>query len=130
MTKTYINACLRWLVNEVYPFYRDKNIPKQLRAKINTFYDVLNKNFDWTNPKKEELVALGFLNWEDTDEGVWFIPQWLYPAIPDGIIVYDQYGSKFEFQHDKSKMDEVMFGCLNFGVKLGGIDDRTTNETT
>ena len=122
MTTTYINACLRWLINEVYPFYKDKSIPKSLRIKMNSFYDVITKNFDWYNPTKEEVVALGFLNWEDSDEGVWFIPRWLYPAIPDGITVYDQHKNSFEFQHDKSKMDNVMFGCLDFGLMLGGAD--------
>lgn len=116
MNRIYINACLRWLAAEVYPHYRDKTIPKQLHTKINIFYDTISKNMNWNNPTKEELVSLGFMNWEDSDDGVWFIPQWLYPAIPDGIIVYDKYKNSFEFQHDKRKMDDAVFGCLDFGL--------------
>ena len=117
MTKSYINACLRWFVNECYPYYEKNSIPSQLKFKMDVFYDSLSKNFDWAHPTKEELTSLGFLNWEESgdDSGVWFIPQWMFPAIPDGCILYDQHKNSFEFKQDVADTD-TMFGCLRYGV--------------
>lgn len=117
MNTKYINACLRWLVNELYPFYNSKTLPAELMSKIEIFYCSVSRDFDWTHPRKEELQALGFLNWEETnpEQGVWFIPQWLFPAIPEGTILYDKNKVPFEFKQ-KIAETETMFGCLSYGV--------------
>lgn len=117
MNNTYVNACLRWLVNELYPFYEKDKLPKEFVSKMNTFYSSVSKDFDWENPDKTTLKTLGFLNWEDESETdcVWFIPRWLYPAIPDGLILYDRKKQPFEFSHTQ-ETDDVMFGCLPYGI--------------
>lgn len=119
MNKNYVNSCLRWLANELVPFYNNGGLPKALMSKIDTFYTSVGDSFDWFNLSKEDVQRLGFLNWEDSDDngGVWFIPSWLYPIIPEGMILYNKNGEKFEFTSQTAPR-EVMYGCLTFGVVL------------
>lgn len=110
-----INSCLRWLANELQPFYDNSDLPVMLSSKIDVFYDSITSIVDWDNLDTDVLLQLGFLNWEEDDCGVWFIPKWLYYAIPEGQIVYDKNNKPFEF-HKNTSSKETMFGCLEYGV--------------
>ena len=118
MNKKYIHSCLRWLANEVFPYYTSKELPDALQEKIATFYRSVSSSIDWYNLTRKDVQCLGFLNWDDADcdDGVWFIPAWLFHAIPEGILLYDKNGNSFTFHSDMAPLD-VMFGCLTFGVK-------------
>lgn len=120
----YINSCFRWTINELMPFYQDGLLPQELSDKIKIFYSSISSAIDWYNPTKEELLQLGFINWEDhttndDTSGVWFIPRWLFPIIPEGIVLCSKNGSKFEF-HSRTASKEVMFGCLTYGLLITG----------
>ena len=118
MPKNYVNACLRWMMNELYPYYCNNSLPEHLRCKLDVFYDSIDRQFDWSNPTEEELHNLGFLNWaEDYTDSVWFIPNWLTPVIPEGLTVWNQNNEPFTYlRHAHSR--EVNFGCLTFGIKI------------
>ena len=118
MNRHYINSCLRWLANELVPFYDANDLPEELMEKIDKFYKLLNNSVDWSNLTKKDLQRLGFLNWnEDNDTGVWFIPHWLFFAIPEGMILWDKNEQPFKFFKSKAPT-EVVFGCLPFGLML------------
>lgn len=120
MNKHYVNSCLRWLANELVPYYNNNSLPDTLITKIETFYRSVSSAIDWFNLTKKDVQRLGFLNWEDPDVDqtpVWFIPSWLFHAIPEGIMLYDKNGDPFTFHSDAAPLD-VMFGCLTFGVKV------------
>ena len=120
MNRHYVNSCLRWLANEIVPFYNSKELPDQLIHKIDTFYRSVSSSIDWYNLTEKDVQRLGFLNWNDPDiddNPVWFIPSWLFHAIPEGITLFDKNGQPFTFHSDMAPLD-VMFGCLTFGVKL------------
>ena len=118
MNNHYINSCFKWLANELIPYYNDKNLPVELQDKVTTFYQSLNKSIDWFNLDPKQMLSLGFLNWEEEpNNGIWFIPAWLFPIIPDGMILYNVDGKKFEF-NSKTSSKESMFGCLTYGIRL------------
>ena len=126
MNKNYVNRCLKWLANEIVVFYNNNTLPEELNVKIDTFYDCIKKSIDWFSLTKKDVQRLGFLCWEEDDEsadtGVWFIPNWLLPVIPEGLILYDKDGQPFEY-HRVSAPDEVLYGCLTFGVKICEAED-------
>ena len=126
MNKHYVNRCLKWLANELVTFYLEEDLPEELSEKVDTFYDCIGKSIDWFSLTKKDVQRLGFLCWEEDDEsadnGVWFIPNWLFPVIPDGIILFDKDGEPFEY-HRATAPDEVMYGCLTFGVKICEVQD-------
>ena len=118
MNKNYINGCLRWLANELAPYYDSEDLPENLRLKMSKFYQELNSSIDWYNLTKRDVQRLGFLNWEDDDStGVWFIPCWLLPAIPEGMTLYDKNECQFEY-HKSTACKDIMYGCLTFGIVL------------
>lgn len=122
MNTNYINSCFRWLINELFPYYNLKKLPNDLMLKMDTFYDSVNKTFDWYNPSKTDLLKLGFINWEDhsVDDctaGVWFIPCWLFPVIPEGMTLYDTSEKPFLFKKEEASK-KTMYGCLTYGVKI------------
>lgn len=121
MNKHYVNSCLRWLANEVVPYFNAKQLPDDLMSKIDTFYRSVSSAIDWFDLTKKDVQRLGFLNWEDDPEessdSVWFIPSWLFHAIPEGLLLFDKNGEAFTFHSDSAPLD-VMFGCLTFGVKI------------
>ncbi len=119
MNKHYITSCLRWLANEIVPFYNNNELPEALKTKIDVFYKSVSNSIDWFNLEENDVQKLGFLNWDETPEeqGVWFIPTWLYHAIPEGMLVFDTKGQPFEFRSETAPK-ETMYGCLTFGVKL------------
>lgn len=121
MNKHYVNRCLRWLANELVHYYNEESLPQPLTTKIETFYRSISGAIDWFNLTTKDVQELGFLNWEDNDaedKPVWFIPSWLFHAIPEGIMLYDKNGEPFIFHANTAPLD-VMFGCLTFGVKVG-----------
>lgn len=117
MNRGYVNRCLRWLVNEMFPYYENESLPVELSEKIDAFYNSISASIDWYNMTRKDLLRLGFINWDDEEEqrGIWFIPHWLLPLIPEGLTVYDADKKPFEFSR-KSCSKEVMYGCLTFGV--------------
>lgn len=122
MNKNYINSCLRWLANEIIPFYSNEKLPSTLRNKVDTFYESVSNAIDWYNLTKTDMLHLGFLNWEeheheDDTSGVWFIPAWLFYAIPEGITLTDKNNNQFTFYRNTAPT-EVMYGCLTFGVTI------------
>lgn len=121
INEKYINKCLQWLADEVVVYYNRNRLPEELALKIDKFYDCLTSSIDWSNLTRGELTKLGFLNWGEDDKAiendVWFIPNWLYHVIPEGIILYNKNGAPFEF-HSDTAPEDVMYGCLTFGVKL------------
>ena len=132
MNKNYINGCLRWLANELVSFYRTKTLPKAVMSKLNVFYESVEASIDWYRLSKQDLLTLGFLNWEEHETaddlyGVWFIPNWLFPVIPEGMTVYTSDGSSFLFNSEKAPT-EVIYGCLTFGIILEPIEVVTTDD--
>ena len=121
MNKTYINGCLRWLANEVMPFYSSGQLPDALTEKVDTFYRAVSSSIDWFNLTSSDMRKLGFLNCAETEEevndSVWFIPQWLFPAIPEGILLYDKNNVSFVF-HKATAPKDVFYGCLTFGILM------------
>ena len=126
MNKHYVNRCLRWLANELVPFYLNSDLPEELNLKIDSFYDCVSDSIDWYNMTLKDVQQLGFLNWEEDEEsaknGIWFIPTWLFCTIPEGIQLVDKNGNKFEF-HKTTAPTDVMYGCLTFGVLLDSEDN-------
>lgn len=128
LNKNYINSCLRWLANELVPFYKTRSLPRGVMDKLDTFYSSVSKSLDWYNITEQDMLNLGFLNWGDNDEdsvNVWFIPNWLSPIIPEGLTVYNTQGTPFDFD-PKTASTEVLYGCLTFGIlakNRGIIDD-------
>ena len=126
MNKHYVNSCLRWLANEIVPYFNSNELPEELMSKIATFYRSVSSAIDWLNLTKKDVQRLGFLNWndetDDSDDCVWFIPCWLFHAIPDGLRLYDKNGNAFIFKSDMAPLD-AMFGCLTFGVKIKEEED-------
>ena len=125
----YINRCLRWLVNELYPFYSNNNLPHELNDKMEVFYDSIKDALDWDGMTRKDLLRLGFMNWDADDDdcpsGVWFIPNWLFPAIPEGLTVYDANGRSCIFSSGTAST-EIMYGCLTYGILEA--KDGTDNE--
>ena len=121
MNKHYVNRCLRWLANELAPMYLNDMLPPEADKKFETFYDCVSNAIDWYNLTKSDVLKLGFMSWEEDDEtsdkGTWFIPFWLFPAIPEGITLIDKDNNQFEF-HKLTASRDVMYGCLTFGIKL------------
>lgn len=123
MNKNYINGCLRWLVNELFPYYNTNSLPENFETKMSKFYDQIRSTVDWYNLTIKDVQRLGFLNWEDDPtDGVWFIPAWLFYAIPEGMTVWDKNNIAFEF-HQIDAPKEVMYGCLTFGVYIAEFTD-------
>lgn len=116
MNRNYINGCLRWLINELFPYYNTNSLPENFEYKMSKFYDYIKDTIDWYNLTIKDVQSLGFLNWEDdSTKGVWFIPAWLFYAIPEGMTVWNKNNVPFEF-HQSEASKEVMYGCLTFGV--------------
>lgn len=119
LNENYINRCLLWMMGELADLYANDNIelPENFNTKIDTFYNCISTAIDWENLSIEDLRRLGFLNWDmDNKDSVWFIPSWLEPIIPEGLLVYDKDGREFEFNSEEAPIN-VMYGCLTFGVK-------------
>lgn len=131
MNKHYINRCLRWLTNEITPFYIGDVLPEELHDKISTFYNCIRNSIDWFNLTKADVKNLGFLNWEEDEDsmaaGVWFIPTWLFPAIPEGFRVTDKDGKSFAF-HALSASQESMYGYLTYGIPDVCLEEEIINE--
>lgn len=132
MNKNYINGCLRWLANELVPFYNSKTLPKSVMSKLNVFYESIEASIDWERFSRQDLLTLGFLNWEEHDtpddlSGVWFIPHWLFPIIPDGMKVYTSDGESFFFDSETAPT-EVLYGCLTFGIMIEPVKAVSTDE--
>ena len=130
MNTNYINACLRWLTNELFPYYLSRNLPEELLSKIDVFYSSISKTIDWYNLAKSDLLKLGFLNWDDESSNectsaTWFIPCWLFPLIPEGITLYDTSSKAFKFKSTEAST-KSMYGCLTYGVKVTSSHDTTT----
>lgn len=121
MNKHYITNCLKWLVNEMTPFYQQKQLPEEFDAKVSRFYSCISSYVDWENLTYQDAKRLGLMSWEEDDDlakqGVWFIPMWLFPAIPDGTTMIDKDGNQFIF-YAATVNKESMYGFLTFGVKL------------
>lgn len=121
MNKNYVTRCFMWLTNELVSFYETQKLPEELVTKMSVFYDCIGKSIDWFNLTIKDVKQLGFLNWDEDDEsaedGIWFIPNWLLPVIPEGVVLYDKDGVAFVY-HSKNSPKQVMYGCLTFGVKL------------
>lgn len=127
MNRGYVNRCLRWLANEMFPFYFDGELPKELEAKVDTFYKSIEGCIDWYNMTRKDLLRLGFLNLEEDEDvtnSLWLIPTWLFPVIPEGMTVYDADKKPFAFFKNSAPQD-VMYGCYTFG-----IFEQTTEEVT
>ena len=118
MNKRYMNSCYRWLLNELIPYYNNEDLPTELKQRVSKFYESIDTTIDWFNLSAEDMLFLGFLNWEEQPtSGVWFIPAWMFPIIPEGIVLYDIDGVSFEF-NSKTASKESMFGCLKYGIML------------
>ena len=118
MNRGYINRCLRWLANELFPFYFEGELPKDLQQKVDIFYKSVEGCIDWYNMTKKDLLRMGFLNLDEDDEpsqSLWFIPTWLFPVIPEGMTVYDAEKKPFAFFKSTAPTD-VMYGCYTFGI--------------
>ena len=130
MNKHYVNRCLRWLANELAPYYLNDALPQEVDKKFETFYDCVGNAIDWYNLTKNDVIRLGFMSWEEDDEaadkGVWFIPFWLFPAIPEGITLTDKDNNEFVF-HKMTAPRDVMYGCLTFGITLGEEENDNDN---
>lgn len=129
MNKQYINSCMRWVINELAPSYINGNFTPEMSSKMSTFYDCIGNSLDWFNLTMSDVKSLGFLNCSESQEeeltSIWFIPVWLMPVIPEGITLWDRNGNPFIYKR-QSCCKDVMYGCLTFGVILGGetYDDR------
>ena len=118
MNNHFVNGCFKWLANELVPYYNSKDLLIELIGKVEKFYNSLDTTIDWFNLTPSEMSSLGFLNWEEEPtKGIWFIPAWLFPIIPEGIVLYDIEGNSFEFC-SKTSSKESMFGCLKYGIML------------
>ena len=121
MNKHYINNCLRWLINEMAPFYQQGQLPEEFNKKVTKFYECVKNAIDWENLTYKDVKRLGLISWEEDEDlakdGVWFIPMWLYPAIPEGTPLFDKDGKVFNFCSNSANKDS-MYGFLTFGVKI------------
>lgn len=116
----YALRCLKWLANAVAVDYKVNNMSTQLKQKTDKFYDAIRHVIDWHNLTYKELLKLGFMNcgYEDTDPyELWLIPQWLYPIIPEGLLVEDLDRNEFEFHRHTAPYD-LFYGCMKYGIKL------------
>lgn len=126
--KTLIYRSLRWLVNAVIPEYQTGTLPSTLHEKVTKFYETLDGTIDWETLTKEECISLGFLTFGSEDHEkyeIWFIPSWLYPIIPEGLMVSDIDFHEFPFKRSTCPFT-YSFGALEIGIKLKNPDYRGT----
>lgn len=129
MNRGYVNRCLRWLANELFPFYFEGKLPKELEEKVDTFYKSLDSRMDWGGLTRKDLLRLGFLNLEEEEDvanSLWFIPTWLFPVIPEGMTVFDADKKPFAFFKSTAPQD-VMYGCYTFGI-FEQTNEEVTND--
>ena len=71
---------------------------------------------EWTDLTFEEAVSLGFQAWSE-EQDLMLIPQWLIPAIPDGLEMTLISGSTFIFSHEGADF-ETRMGMLAYGLNF------------
>lgn len=120
----YVTRCFRWLSNELVGPYREGCLPAPLKNKIDTFYDSIRSTIDWDMLTRDDCLWLGFINSQRdmiSAKGViqelWLIPQWLIPVIPEGLLVEDIKGNRFEYR-EKVCDKTTHFGVLEYGIVL------------
>lgn len=118
MDKPYIDKCFRWVINNLSPYYVENRLPQELSKNLDVFYRCISDKIDWFNLTEEEAIQLGFLCTDpEASSRVWFIPNWLQPLIPQGMIVTDSDGNSFEYNKETCSK-ELLYGCLTFGIIL------------
>ena len=114
--RNYLYRCFRWLTNEI--------VKNQLQGKTNVedvldkFYDTVSNHIsDFYVMTEEEMLDLGFIQYEGSHVVVWLIPLWLMPLIPENMKMYKPDGTSF-YYNSKTAPKDIMFNCLTYGFKI------------
>lgn len=114
---------LRHVVNSVaetesYSSWSDEFSRKETANALKVARDTISENVDFTKLSGEELGQFGFRKWSDEElPGVYLIPLYLYPCIPDGTVLTCIDGKEYtKGVHDID--NDVRFGCIAYGIKV------------
>lgn len=117
---SYVRRCLKWLANVIAIEYQRNDLSSTLRTKVEKFYTAICSSLEWSELTRDDFLELGFMcngyEIEDPYE-LWLIPTWLYPVIPDGLLVMNLKHEFFEF--NKKRTPYITFyECMNFGIRI------------
>jgi hypothetical protein len=113
---------LRHVVNNVamteeYKRWSDEFSRKETIKSLKRVQEEFKK-VDFTELSEDELRDLGFSKWSEEElPGVWLVPLYLYPCIPDGTELTSIFGEKAVKGTDEIDND-VRFGCLAYGITV------------
>lgn len=115
---------LRHVVNTVAQTvdygWSDEFSKEETSQALKVVRDKIIAEVDFTELAESELQELGFSKWSDEElPGVYLIPLYLYPCIPDGTVLTCIDGK--EYTKGVHAIDnDIRFGCIAYGIKVGG----------
>lgn len=115
--KNYLFRCFRWMSNELVRQYLNNSLPLSVTKILEKFYDSISTRLnDWSSLSKDTMLELGFIRYEGAKTIVWLIPLWMYPIIPENVLLTTPDGSNFIF-NSKTASTNTIFNCLTYGIK-------------
>ena len=122
----YSLRCLRWLANAVAKEYQEGNLSAELKTRTEKFYSSISPKFDWHEFTRDDLIRLGFMCYgseEELNYELWLIPLWLYPVIPEGLLLTDINHNMFTFRRNNAPY-EIFYGCMTYGLRMPKVQIR------
>lgn len=132
MTKhNYVNKCLRWLTTALVDEAQKDSVSLALQDKLDKCFTAITSAIDWENLTYEDVKQLGFMCYgeeEESEDSLWLIPIWLYPAIPEGLTCYMMESDRKFIFNRRNATYSNFYGCLEYGIKFTATLQEESND--
>ena len=115
--KKQVEKCFTWLANYLsesifYDEWDDEFCRENNIGVFETFYNEIGAVLDFTKITNEMADILQFQKWNN---GMWLIPLYMVPLIPEGTELTAIDGSIVQYHPGEIDL-AVSFGCIPYGI--------------